>query len=408
METLTNKDLILKFTQLTNLVQALNKIIADYDYFKLELASQQRKEKEKEKKYLIEINKCTVTFNALKRFNSKYHRWDTKSRHNNFSCPYPNDLNRNNIPEILSGFKDEIVNIDSDLFWVSNIIYNDIANRLYTSDSTLQTSVMKLYNIILEKEYPDIYEANKNLCDRIENYLLNIDLIKDIRQRLPEKHFNLRSLFYLHDYDTIVDDDTYEDYSTKKAELFEIEHLAPYKNKIDMIKYEIINNYISFIPSKYILDVNFHVYAIESLFYNRCNSIGELLNLYENYELHNSININIDSVLNKLGDIDNNIFRSIMLLENIEQGINKLDDTISNMNNSLNEVILSNKNLELSNNRLENQMKSSNSIALKKLEKLSNIESGTLEVAKNLVILKDFSDKVRYEKLREGKIYYYY
>lgn len=125
-----------------------------------------------------------------------------------------------------------------------------------------------------------------------------------------------------------------------------IENLGPidtmYFDKIeDIIKNTregIEKQAIEFMPRKYAFDSKFYAYAVECLYYGRCETMGEILDRYEGYSFHEELMASISSIVNKLDDISMNQFYQIMQLESISSGIDSLNTSIGEVNIHLNSV----------------------------------------------------------------------
>ena len=316
----------------------------------------------------------------------------------------------------------------------------------------------KLAFIIFKNENPN-FDINKHYNDEIYNAIEEIkedynsykkyysNEYQEYCEREEELKNKLESQFILFQNTfnkKVIGEECYDKLSyirTVKCEFLE-ETTKMYKDLTDNIE----KTFIKFIPKKYVFDEKFRNFAIENLYYEKCNSIGEVLNAYENLEYKHEMYDKFDIVLSGLNSIELNQLHEIMELQSVTEGIEKsnenlllvgyeikdmkhvLTEEISDMKYSIQasldsirndndrsaeELIEANykvldgqRELLESNNNINRRIESSNNLAKNYIDSLSSIDAGTREVAKNIQDVKEFTNRYRSAKAFEGKTYY--
>lgn len=310
------------------------------------------------------------------------------------------------------------------------IDYNEYKRRL--------NKMYYLSRIVCLKHNENIIEKYKKLIAEIINHLNEYDYKPELRKKLSitenELYKKKQELFpYIDTYFEEVDKTLIEQGN------FEIQ-LDTIKEKKESLCYDMIsnitrdieNNFVSLIPKKYVFNEEFLSYAIECLFYERCSSIGELLNLYENFELHTQTNRTInqvikslnnfqltqfhqlmelnDSITNELNKIQIGQAYQLMELSSINMGIDSLGNDVRDVAYTHERIgrdmIESQDRLIESNNTINMQMESSNLLAKQQLNTLTDIDSQSREIAKKIYDVKAFTDRYSNAKAIEGKPHY--
>lgn len=337
---------------------------------------------------------------------------------------------------------------------IRDAIRNDFLKDINIHIEDIRIKVLLLSKIIYQKENQGVFEEYERLRKKILLYLDNYDC-KNIKKEkimykeeelLKEKEvlFKLSETFITKEDKEIALSNPHDFMIQLKNNKEEQISLA--NQMIDNVTKGIEAAFNYLIPSKYIFDYRFREYAVECLFYERCNSVGEVLNYYENLELHDVININFELALGKLDNLQSLQFHQIMQLENVSKGIDEVNRGITSINENLDSVNNNldsiNNNLDFINNNLidmnvaveygiqdviyenerrqkelmtemsynnkliKEEIQSANNLAYQQIDALSNINSESRKIAKDIYNVKEFTERYRNAKVLEGKSYY--
>lgn len=269
----------------------------------------------------------------------------------------------------------------------------DMVDLLYSKLYWLSEIVLKKENSELIKEYEIL---NNQVLNELENYNFNTDLPARIDNDTLSTIVNMISTIEKKDNFLIIENFLKENQKT----------INSIREKVDNITKQIEDEFISLIPKKYIFDDNFRNYAIECLFYGRCDKMGEVINLYENYELHTEANITLSQTLDSLNNFQAMQFHALMQINESIQfvgaHIRSLQDNLDDISNKIEDVSYSNKRIHASilenNYALNSQIESSNLLAQKQLDSLNEISKSTVKIGKDIYKVKEFTDSYRISK----------
>lgn len=355
---------------------------------------------------------------------------------------YTTSIQKDEYLKIKCYIKDYLNNTRKDM----EEILEDVNKGIDYNEKTKRLNKMYyLSRIVCLKDNENIIEKYEKLIAEIINYLNEYDYKSELRKELSIRENEL----YKKKQELLPYIDTYFEEVDKtliEQDDFEIQLDTIKEKKINLcydmisnITKDIENNFVSLIPKKYVFNEEFLSYAIECLFYERCSSIGELLNLYENFELHTQTNRAInhvikslnnfqltqfhqlmelnDSITNELNKIQAGQAYQAMELSSINMGINLLSSEVRDLSSDVRDVaytherigrdmIESQDKLIESNNMVNMQIESSNVLAKQQLNTLTDIDSQSRKIAKKIYDVKAFTDRYSNAKAMEGKPHY--
>ncbi|WP_195244596.1 hypothetical protein [Clostridium celatum] len=355
---------------------------------------------------------------------------------------YTTSIQKDEYLKIKCYIKDYLNNTRKDM----EEILEDVNKGIDYNEKTKRLNKMYyLSRIVCLKDNENIIEKYEKLIAEIINYLNEYDYKSELRKELSIRENEL----YKKKQELLPYIDTYFEEVDKtliEQDDFEIQLDTIKEKKINLcydmisnITKDIENNFVSLIPKKYVFNEEFLSYAIECLFYERCSSIGELLNLYENFELHTQTNRAInhvikslnnfqltqfhqlmelnDSITNELNKIQAGQAYQAMELSSINMGINLLSSEVRDLSSDVRDVaytherigrdmIESQDKLIEINNMVNMQIESSNVLAKQQLNTLTDIDSQSRKIAKKIYDVKAFTDRYSNAKAMEGKPHY--
>lgn len=297
----------------------------------------------------------------------------------------------------------------------SKVLYENFKEVLCYVENKYRETIKSIPEINISKEISNNYFNLARIIFKRENSKLvetYKNLHKEVLKDLENYKFTSNSVIELGENDIGISNNMIRVIEKENSVLFfnnlkerNERTIADIRNKIDKVTRDIGNEFINLIPKKYIFNENFRNYAIECLFYGRCNTIGEVINLYENFELHTEANITLRETLNSLNDFQAMNFHQLMQIKNSIYDIGEdisysLKDGFDNMSNDIKDL---SDNITETNYSINSQIESSNLLAQKQLDNLSEISKGTREIGKNIYEVKDFTDKYRVSQLMDGK-----
>lgn len=444
-----NRDLIIKFIELNELISARNKLESEMTLLnndiskitmdissKYEEVLRQRHYLKSSEEYLKrDIESIKATIEILKTNIDK--GYDIlENGMNNYNMYSKASYLINDIEKVRSDMFIEINNIKSK-FPELQLDYNKLhkLSLIIFEQENLDLDINKLFN-------KDIYRCINILEEDINNHHAKCNIQKCSSEIYKCEEYINKQLEKVEVLTKKKVDGNNTDSKIEAMNMICSEFCNENKKMIDDITNDIENNFVKLIPMKYIFDDNFRNYAVESLFYERENSIGELLNAYDTLEFNHEMRDKFKDAISGIDNIQINQFHQLMGLEEISYGIDKSNKGLKTISKGIKgvekaidrgfegisdliieasvkdelakeELIYSNykiidgqKELLTSNNNINRSIESNNMLAKRQLDSLSYIDSETREIAKKIYDVKEFTDRYRDAKYIEGKTYY--
>lgn len=391
-----NHELINRFVELSSLIDGKNNLEKEVNKLEDSIKKVEVETKEHMDRFYRTLNKFT---NAIDLDDMIYLRMgsylDLYSEYDSF---------------VMSDF---IGVLENEFYSLQNKVkekYDDIIKNLpiINKKEAYRDNYCRLGMLIFRKQNENLYEEYKKLREKILNNINQYDFTLKISKNVDVDDYEVvKSMTSIININNIP-------YSKSELEATNIKIISDMYNRIEKITTDIEKEFIKVIPNKYIYNENFRNYAIECLFYERCKTVGEVLNLYENLELHTQTNFAINEVLNSLDNVHAMQFNQLMKLNkavsNIEGSLDSIEWGMSDLNSNIEDVSYTNANIQNdlieSNRELNRQIQASNSLASEQLDKLTNIDRGSRKIGKDIMEVKGFTERYRTAKGIEGKYYY--